>query len=579
MIWMKFVHNQAGKEERAVRFERILGLGLAGLGLVHVFLFGLVMVPTSLWVDEISSIRDYSAQGVWATLSRYSAPNNHILFNALQALSPFRGSYDPLAARCLSVICAATGLMLSGLFFWRRRRYLEAGVVVLLLGACLELWAALFHARGYGLQFLLVTIVAWAAWDFDSRPSKLRRWVLGGAITMAIWTAPSALLVLGPAAILTFWNSTRKRELLQTGIGITLALLLVHLPLIDEFWHVYTHYAHGRMFEDWEAVRNVSKILFGPTPLMVVIGISFAALGLAAWSKGREGASSACTWILATMAGILLARLLGTPPPRVFAPYAAVFLIAIIWSVGEFIRQVPIQRARYLLSLILTGSLFVFLPHIRAVGEFRYVPIEDWKGVVGFITRAFPPGTSVWAPHRPGLLRIYLPDDYPIVTELSLDAFENGEQIAVDSLLEAGPRMSPAKFTSRTRTVIIPQIRRRYQAVFFEEGTVPVRPTSLRDQEGVFFRQPLENTRPHAFILVGTALTLDQARRGYVVEHDGSLTSLRNAVWFYEGAVIVPLRRNIAAIWMPHMTSQSWENTGNEAWYTWSRLRDSELPM
>jgi hypothetical protein len=56
------------------------------------------MAITSLWVDELATIRRWSANGPLFTMTNYN-PNNHI-FNLLNSVTPGHNSFNPLRPDC-----------------------------------------------------------------------------------------------------------------------------------------------------------------------------------------------------------------------------------------------------------------------------------------------------------------------------------------------------------------------------------------------------------------------------------------------------------------------------------------------
>ena len=163
-----------------VAIEALVALSLALFGLAHLVLHMHAMATTGLWNDEIASIRDFSGNGLWTTLTHYPAPNNHIFFNALNALMDWADPYQPLRARAWSF--AAMGALFGiGVFgFARRGSFLEAGLYAHLVFMSSELIALGLHARGYGLMALFTLLTALCVWRHEREPARPARLTIGG---------------------------------------------------------------------------------------------------------------------------------------------------------------------------------------------------------------------------------------------------------------------------------------------------------------------------------------------------------------------------------------------------------------
>lgn len=62
---------------------------------IYLTKYAVAMATTSMWNDELYSIRHFSQQGIFTAWTDYHVPNNHILFNMLASFVPSSLAYAP----------------------------------------------------------------------------------------------------------------------------------------------------------------------------------------------------------------------------------------------------------------------------------------------------------------------------------------------------------------------------------------------------------------------------------------------------------------------------------------------------
>ena len=184
---------------------------------LRAFSFGLAMVPTSLAHDELLSVTKYQAHGPLFALTTYDEPNNHILFNALAALLPWRGSAMPVAARAIPIASVAALFVLLAAWLWRRGRRWEAALLVTLLGRNPVLLGLWLLARGYGALALWAALAALLAieWERTGRSAFLAG--VAAAVALGTWTVPTFLLFGAPLLLLLVLGRPSSRTLAAGG--------------------------------------------------------------------------------------------------------------------------------------------------------------------------------------------------------------------------------------------------------------------------------------------------------------------------------------------------------------------------
>jgi len=137
----------------------------------------LVGLDGDLWLDEIVTVRDYASQSVGVILTRYDAPNNHLLNSLLAhgAIAAF--GYEEWAIRLPALI---TGLATIPAFFWVARPLLGdarslAAAALLAVSSQHILFSQ--NARG-NTASLLFGLLATGALVRALREDRMRWWLL-----------------------------------------------------------------------------------------------------------------------------------------------------------------------------------------------------------------------------------------------------------------------------------------------------------------------------------------------------------------------------------------------------------------
>ena len=457
-------------DQRGIVSENVALTVILLLAVWHLLAYARVMLPSSLWVDEIISIRDFSGPGLLASLTLYPEPNNHIFFNALRSLLPFADTFDPVPARLFSFFCVLGGMGLLLHLGWREKQLIAATLLVFLLALSDSLLGTLWQVRGYGLQFFLFCLALWSLLAHARNPRTGYQIIFGICAVLSVWTATSALLFWLPFFPVLLIGERKKSWLLLLA-GIVLISLLLHLPVLRDFIRVYLHYGedHGKFFEGWNGLRLVAAQWFSVASGWLLLGLLATAPGLVYWSlKGTQNESAtALRYTLYGLIGIAGSLLLGwltaTPPARVYAPFVPFLLWPLLIQLLQLARGMP-RFDRWLSPTLAVAAVLLTLPSF-ITGK-SHLPYENWKGTADWIEQFFPVDIAVHATFRPHLLALYLDPERPLADHFDAASFRSGQLIVVDSEVD-GPRHDEDLRRYAPRSIRIPQLRHRHQTIFF----------------------------------------------------------------------------------------------------------------
>ncbi len=401
------------------------------------------MSTTSLWTDELFTIARYSSQGPLVTITN-GGGNNHHFFNLVNSLTPWMDQYNPLRARLWSITAVIAMQLIVLVFFARRRRFIEGALLFQLLAVNSPLLDLTLQARGYGFAcFFAVSIALLLVRYFETRH---RRDVLLIALLsfLGAWTFPPFVIFAGPLLLLLFlW--TKDRWIFLVGSLTALAIILVHLPVMDEITHNAVSYSSKR-YNNFPGVQMVfaaiGLYLLSALDASSIAWAQFSAVMAAAilpwvaWRRRDPQGAPARIICLSFCAMFLIYLAMRTPPLRMASFGVVPLAVMATLLFQRFYRHDRFRPIRPILCIGIAAPL-VLLSQTR-IADFHFVPRENWKGPADFITANFPIGTRVPADFKTGYLSAYLSGEYPVVP-YHRKQFVRGESISVNSRVGKRP--------------------------------------------------------------------------------------------------------------------------------------------
>ena len=375
-----------------VRLERLLALVAVIVVAVFVCIYIYHMATTSLWHDELYSVQQFSSRGIWHAVSDYHVPNNHIFFNALNALTPTPDPYEPLAARLWSFVAVLGCLTVATGWLVLRGLHLEAVVFAIMVFANEKNLDLMTQARGYG--FAVCFAVLGAILTHRYLESGSTRSISGVAATTVLgtWTVPTFLGFAGPLMLCAFLFRPRWNALIAGGLAIV-CIAIVHLPLVQQMVQQLGGFGDtwGRAFASWTGIgEGASDYLF----------------------PGIDPA-----WALAALASVLSVGLLvpGSNADAMNATRRTLALTVAVFFAGCLVLESPLVRSTQfmvgpvaLLAALLLPQVFAQFPGpVRLVGRgallagllvlvggvvtsFSFTAKQSWRETAHFVDAVFP---------------------------------------------------------------------------------------------------------------------------------------------------------------------------------------------
>ena len=426
----------------------------------------------SLWIDEIDSIRQYSAPGPWTAITKYYAANNHIFFNLVNSITPGAGSYDPFRARLWAMVAVLATLALALHELWRRRWFLAGAVFVFAVTINNDLLDLCLGARGYG--FLLFFATAGSLWAARYLETRRRRWLaaLAVAVWLGTWTIP-IFVFLGGALWLTLLIADRSAKVLKSAAATLAAIVLVYLPVMGQLWTQESTYGqqfgrnYDRFRDVWLTIQTYLTIYLPNLFVVTAFVLLGAVVALARPSLlGRQRRAAAAGWVLLGSAALffMACLILQTPLVRTTSFVVAPLALGLLVPAAALVRRTGFEVIRP--TAAVTAAVLLVPAGVAYRSSHRFLPHEEWRPAAAYVAATFPDGTPAYNQHSPGSLQVYLARRNPLAARFDLDALREGRLVVVAERIGPTPSSSEVTMDKLASSLVSQQFNQ-------QRGTVP----------------------------------------------------------------------------------------------------------
>jgi len=459
------------------RISYFLTLPILLLAVWHAVPLYQFMATSSLWQDELVTVEFFSSLGWHNAVTNYGAPNNHVFFNFINALTPQgENPFLPGRARLWSFLATTAALgALYGCF--ARNRHWWAGAFIVwwavlnqgLLQLCLQ-------ARGYGFTFLAAALSCWLAQNYLRSTSK--PWpsmlALGLITALGTYSVPT-YLAFGGGMMLVFLIISRDWRWIVIGVATLLLVFLLYLPVLEQMRTNAADYSNrwGEQYASLLAVRDTvnNYLLNGQAKSMTVLLLFPSLLAALYFGPGKRDETTRASLVVLGASLIFLAccLVIKTPLVRTTAFVAAPLLFASVAAAQRLLALLP-QRLRIpWLALLLLAAIGTTTLFVRSTRRFR--PIDSWLETARKIEKTFPQGTAIWQyPPKRQHINKYVSSDYPTVQAFDKNAFLEGKLIVVDAKCRQNdPKLSADFFPPETRVIETRQRHSKMTVYYFPQ--------------------------------------------------------------------------------------------------------------
>ena len=416
------------------RCERLVALGVIAVVLALICLYAYYMATTSLWNDELYSVKHFSSQGIWNAISNYHVPNNHIFFNVLNVLTAaVSDPYTPLAARFWSFVSVFACFAVGVGWLWRRGLHLEAALFVFLSFANVRNLDVMMEARGYGLVcFFALCCSLFVCRYFETGSTKAIS-TAAGATILGTWTVPTFLGFGGPLMFLAFAFRPRWNSLVAGGLA-AIGVIVVYLPVLQQLIQNAARFgdAWGRSFASWVGVGSSASLYLLPSVEPAwALAVLAAILSVILLSGGNQSVVSLIAQrVLALSVVVFYGACLVLETPLVRTTQFVAIPIALL--TGLLVARVLARTPGILASLTrcaILGSAIVLTSN--AISSLSFTARESWQETARFIDTVFPRSIEVAVPSRKSWLDPYLGGDRTSTNAIDIERFASGRQVVV----------------------------------------------------------------------------------------------------------------------------------------------------
>ena len=309
-----------------------------------------IKATTSLENDEIYTIMNFSSRGVLKVLTDYHAPNNHIFFNLLNAVTPIGFRFGPWQSRIWSMLSISVSLLLILYFFFRRKLYIEGALLFQLVAVNYHLMDNSLKARGYGLLVFFAFVSSLVVIRYLETFQLQLLLALSAFTILGAWTVPNYIFFGGFLLLLLFvW--TRRRAVFITGILTLVITIGVYLPVLQQLLGQMNSYASewGREFANNEAIiRTLYLYVLNPSVIWIKLEqdwifytFLFTLLILPAliWEAKNTIKQSVYLILTAVILLFTVSRIMETPTIRTISFVAMPIFLVIVLTFSQIIRR------------------------------------------------------------------------------------------------------------------------------------------------------------------------------------------------------------------------------------------------
>ncbi len=326
--------------------------------------------------DEAATFVYFARRPLWAALSLYTLPNNHLFHTALVHLSTRIFGPEVWAIRLPALVAGVSMIPLVG-YLARRMWGAPEALLAMTLTACSSVLIEYsVNARGYALLacFFLVLVIAGEHLMVAAAPAWFLVWA--SAAVLGLYTVPSFLMSVAASVLWIGWRTWKARRrlrrllLLRGGlslgaVGLTTSLLYLPPALAtgignltsneyvrSQGWHFWTM--------NWTEITRLCALVHRDLPAFTpVIAGTLAVIGIASRRAGSFLPLVGCI-LLSSVAFIAGFRF--SPPWRTWLVYTPFYLLCIAAGMTALLRSLPpirmrVERYAAFLSVLLILSL------------------------------------------------------------------------------------------------------------------------------------------------------------------------------------------------------------------------------
>lgn len=204
--------------------------------IVQIIGYSYILFQTPSQYDELFSYRYFSSKGIWASLSYYPVPNNHVFYNICSSITLWLPFSDEKLMRLPSIIAS----LITTFYFFKvclsSLNKTTSLIIITLLISSYPFTLFSISARGYAFVNLFCVLLLYATIQIATHQATKKHWYLFfSSIFLGLLSMPSFVYVLFPILMYLFFvlvfkkNNLLKFILFTTG-AIVLAIIF-YLPI------------------------------------------------------------------------------------------------------------------------------------------------------------------------------------------------------------------------------------------------------------------------------------------------------------------------------------------------------------
>ena len=378
------------------------------------------MATNSLWLDEIVSITEFSAKGPINVITNYRQPNNHVLFNLLNSLSPWPDRFMPILGRFWSFAAVFGAFVITWLFFARRKLLFEGSLVIFAICINHKLLELVLQGRGYGITLCCALLSGLCCISYFEKPGWKPICLLSLATAAGTWCIPLYVLY-GGGLMLFLLVVSKDLRWVTAGTATIFLIFILYSPVLWQMgaWYEWMQTRNRRDYGTIASVLTTFRdYLFCArgADWQLFLALGFATTFFPLMVRPQPFDRAVVCLLLACTAYLAASLYIENTFLRTTSFAIVPFLFLYVLLISKIVRGTSLSISRpfviSLLSIIALSSAFFWLD-----GPRKLVPIENWTSAAHFIETNLRPGVGISGEKRTQkCLWNYLDRSYPPVS-------------------------------------------------------------------------------------------------------------------------------------------------------------------
>jgi hypothetical protein len=341
--------------------------------------------------DEAWTFINFTSRSVFASLSYYPAPNNHILHSTITNFTSYIPFLSPLfKLRVSSIVVSFITMLISSHFL---KKYFNTKIALIVTAIYPVLFMGLYYSymsRGYSIVLFCFISSLYFAYNIINEENRSRYWIWFAILSITgLYTIPSYLYAFIIINIIILFNNSSyfKKQIITSLFVFTISGILYLPVIIVSGLDSLIGNEYVRQIPRDEIIQELPSFysssiesIFG-FDWKIIVFLIFISLVFFVLKRDKFNLKLALIYLI--MPGLLLLIHSVLPPYRTFNYYGFIITLTITLALNKLINR--IQTKYLIFGLLIIQFLFVynFNNKINTYERYSFVAKETVDEIIG----------------------------------------------------------------------------------------------------------------------------------------------------------------------------------------------------